>query len=114
MGGGKSSSSNQSTQETVSSNANGVVGDVYQGKDITINQELPDAAVEVFKQLVSLTGQSLDLAEAAGTVALEKVGDRTQAATQPDLTLAQASMKNVPYIVGAVALVAVIYFWRKK
>lgn len=119
--GGKSSSSNKSSQETNSQSASGVVGDVVQGQSVTINQELPDNAVDVFKQLVGLVGQSLDLVEEAGGAALEssqsaieKVSDRTTQATQPDLSLSLASIKNMPIIAGLAAVVAGIYFWRKK
>lgn len=119
--GGKSSSKNQSSQETNSQSASGVVGDVVQGQAVTINQELPDNAVDVFKQLVGLVGQSLDFARDAGEAALdssqnaiEKVSDRTTQATQPDLSLSLASIKNMPIIAGIVAAVAGIYFWRKK
>lgn len=114
MTGGKSSSSNESKQETVSSSATGVAGDVFQGKEITINQELPDSVENIVSELLGIVGQSLDLTAAAGAAAIEKVSDRTQAATQPDLTLAQSSVKNIPYIIGAVALVAVVFLWRKK
>lgn len=110
MAGGKSSSSSNSTSTTNTSSATstGVVGNVLQGQDITVNQELPDQAVEVFKQLVDLNAKTLDIAAAAGNKAIDKVTDTAQQAAQPDVELIQGYQKQVIYaIIGAVATVVI-------
>lgn len=110
MGGGKSSSSSATSSETNTSSATstGVVGDVLQGQNITVNQELPDQAVDVFKQLVALNEKTIDLAAAAGNKAIETVTQTAQQAAQPDVTLIKDYQKQVVYaIIGAVVVYTV-------
>jgi hypothetical protein len=116
MGGGKSSSdsSSQTSTQTSTGTATGTVGDVVQGQQITINQDLPDAAVDVFKQLVALSGQAIEIAAVAGGKALDSNAALAQATKAPDVTLAQGYQKQVLYGIGAIAVVAVVVFLGKK
>ena len=117
MGGGKSSSSSESNTQTTTSTATatGVVGDLVQGQLITINEQLPDAAVDVFNQLVNLAGQALQQTSDVTEGAANLVSDAAKTAAQPDVALIQGYQKQVYYIVGAVALaVATIFIFRRK
>lgn len=72
MGGKSSSSSSTETSTenvTSTASATGSAGDVVQGQTITINQDLPDEAVNVFKQLVDAQNNAIGLAEKAGALA---------------------------------------------
>lgn len=120
MGGGKSSSSTSSSQETytqttsTSSTATGIVGDLFQGQTISITENLPENAVEVFKSLVALSSGAIDIAAQAGGRAL----DTAEKASQPDLsaleTVQETSNKQLRYIViGAVIISAALLFARK-
>lgn len=116
MGGGKSSSSSSTASETTTTtgSATGVVGDVFQGETIAIHQELPDAAVDVFSQLIDLAGQSIGLAGAAGEKAINTASEAAKTAAQPDVALLQGYQKQVYYAIGAVAVVAVVIFLGRK
>lgn len=128
-GGGKSSSSTSSSSSKVtttsSATATANVAPVIQGQTITVNQDLPDAAVDVFKQLVALSGKAVDVAAGAGKTAIEALAanqkaslestqNLAQATKQPDLTVVAGYQKQVYYAIGAVALVAVYLIVRKK
>lgn len=110
MGGGKSSSESNtsSTTNTSSATTTGNTGQVLQGQNINVNQELPDQAVEVFKQLIDLNTKTIDLAAAAGNKAIESVTTTSQQAAQPDVTLIKDYQKQVIYaIIGAVVVYTV-------
>lgn len=114
--GGKSSSSADSTQTTTTSTATstGTVGDVVQGQTININQEVPSEVVDIFSQLVDLAKGAGQLAGDFSQQALESNKELAQAAKQPDLTLIQGYQKQVYYAIGAVGLVALLIFWKRK
>lgn len=116
MSGGKSSSSSNTTTENTTSSATstGVVGDVLQGQYITVTEELPDAAVDVFKQLVDLVGQSIDVAAAAGEKAIDTTTGFAEKAAQPDLSAITGYQKQVYWIIGAIAVVGIAFAMRKK
>ncbi|MDX1939669.1 MAG: hypothetical protein SFU99_03910 [Saprospiraceae bacterium] len=116
MGGGKSSSSSDSTNVTTTTtgSATGVVGDVFQGQTVNINQEFPDQIQDVFSQLINLTGQAVNIAAEAGQAALTSSQQSFQTAAQPDVTLVQNYQKQIYYAIAAVALVGAIAFWRKR
>lgn len=114
--GGKSSSSSSSSNSTTTTtgSATGTVGDVFQGESITITENLPDNAVDVFRQLVELAGQAIDVGANAAGAALESNQQLAQAAKQPDLTIIEGYQKQVYYAIGAVALIAAYLLFRKK
>lgn len=114
MGGSsKSSESSSQSTETVSPNATGTVGDVIQANGaITITDNMPEGAVDVFKQLVSLAGQSLDTARQAGGAALQYMNENSKATQQPDVSLVESSNKTMMYL--ALALVGVAIWSRGK
>lgn len=118
MGGGKSESSSQANQtsitETASATATGTVGDVVQGTEVTIHNELPDSVVNVFEQLVALSGNAIDTAASAGQKALDATNYLAQTTKQPDVTLIQGYQKQVYYLIGAVGIVTLLVLFRKK
>ena len=117
MGGGKSSSSADSTNQTTTSSASttGNTGSVLQGQNITINDQLPQSAVDVFKSLVGFADDALSVAAQAGQKALDSTNSLATATKQPDVALAQGYQKQIYYVIfGAVAIVAVMTIFRKK
>lgn len=115
MTGGKSaqSSDTTSTTQTTSATATGTVGQVLQGQDIIINQNLPDGVIAVFKELTGLTGKAIDTAASAGQKALESTNSLAQATKQPDLTLIQGYQKQVYYAIGAAAIITLLILFKK-
>lgn len=123
MGGGKSSSSSNSTTENTTSTATstGVIGDVLQGQNITVNDYLSEDVGEVFKQLTALVGQSLDIVTGAGEIvsqntenALKNTQEFAKQAIQPDLTVLSQGQKTLVYAIFAFAGVATLYFLSRK
>ena len=112
--GGRSSSSNAQTQETTTLESDGViVGDLFQGKSVTVNQDFPDAVGEAFNQLVDLAGSAISLAGQAGGRALDnaesaidRVADRSEFAQSPEF---QTLDRYIPVAMLAV-LAAGVYF----
>jgi hypothetical protein len=115
--GGKSSSSNATssaqTTTTTSGSATGTVGSVYQGQTVNITDNLPDTAVDVFKELIHLTGNAIDVAAGAGEAALKSNAALTTTIKQPDVALAQGGQKNTQYAITAAAVVASALLLRK-
>jgi hypothetical protein len=108
MGGSsKSDSSSTSTQETTTTNASvtGAAGDVVQGQQVTINQELPDQAVDVFTQLVGLSTNALKLVEGTGKIAIDSITQTSQKAAQPDLSVIEGYQDQVKYAIIGIAVV---------
>ena len=79
--------------------------DVYQGQSVNSTEEFPDAAVEVFKQLIDLASNAQagakDLVEKAG----KTVQDVASSAAQPDLTVV-GNAQNMVIKIAAFAAVA--------
>lgn len=116
MNGGKSSSSTSATNETTTSTATstGTVGDVVQGQTISITQEFPDQAVEVFKQLVEFATGAGQAAVDVVKKSNETVAAVTGKAAQPDLSVIESSQRTLYYVLGAVAVAFVaIRIWGK-
>lgn len=114
-GGKSSSSSNQSSSTSTSTaSATGTVGNVVQGQHITINDEFGDNVAHAYEQLLALAGQSIHIAADAGQAALEATNKLATETKQPDLALIQGYQKQVYYAIGAVAIVGVLFLWRKK
>lgn len=115
--GGKSSSSNATssaqTTTTTTGSATGTVGSVYQGQTVNITDQLPESAVNVFKELIHLTGNAIDVAAAAGSKALDNNAALTTTIKQPDVALAQGGQKNTQYAIIAAAVVGIALFMRK-
>lgn len=122
MGGKSSSSSSSSTENTTSTaTSTGVVGDVLQGQNITVNDYLSEDVSDVFKQLTSLVGQSLELVGGAGDIiadankeALLNTQEFAKQAVQPDLAVLTQGQKTIGYSILAIAGVIAIYFVFRK
>lgn len=107
--GGKSSSSSSSTQETINettqASVDGVAaGHILQGQYVNFTENFSPEVREAFGQLIELTGKSLDLVEGAGSFAIQSVADRSEQATQPELSVVR---DLVPVLtIAAVGVVA--------
>lgn len=116
--GGKSSSSNDTasnqTTTTTTGSATGTVGSVYQGQTVNVTDQLPQEAVTVFKDLINLTGNAIQIAAEAGGAALKSNADLTTVIKQPDVALAQGGQKNTQYAIIAAAVVGVALFMGRK
>lgn len=114
VGGGKSSSSSESTstsvQETVTPDISGVVaGDAIQGQNITITGLTPDKISEAFSGLINLASHTVDAASAAGAAALQantKITTDVAAPTQSTLD------KTSPIIGLAVIAGVAVAAWK--
>lgn len=115
--GGKSSSSTATTTSNTTTNtsgsATGVVGDVLQGESITINENVPDNVIDIFKQLVALSENTINLAAEAGGKAIDTISSVTTTAAQPDVALVQGYQKQVYYAIGAIAIVGLIVLFKR-
>lgn len=114
MGGSsKSSSSTASNQTTTQLSSDGVnTADyiVQSTGPVAITNQLPEEVQQIFGALIDLAGDSLNLAGQAGQVAIDKVTEKVQTTSNPEITSIQ---KLVPvFMVGIVALAAV-FIWRK-
>lgn len=133
--GGKSSSSADSNSTTTTNTENlqastsGVADNVYQGKDITINDQFSPEVQKAFGSLVDLAegagGSALDLAELSiKTVAgvfdnlsglaessIAKVSEQTITQSQPQ----QAALNSlVPVMLFATVAAAIYFIVRKR
>lgn len=121
MGGSSKSSSTSTTENTTSTaTSTGVVGDVLQGQNITVNDYLSEDVADVFKQLTAIVGQSLDIVSGAGELiketndsALTQTQEFAKQAIQPDLTVLSQGQKTLIYAIFAFGAVAGIYFLTK-
>lgn len=115
--GGKSSSSNATsstqTSTTTTGSATGTVGSVYQGETVNVTDQFPQEAVTVFKDLIALTGNAIDIAAAAGAKAIDSNATLTTVIKQPDVALAQGGQKNTQYAIIAAAVVGVALFMKR-
>lgn len=119
-GGGKSSSSTDQAQTTLS--ADGLVsGQVInvssKGRtDFAYTQidEFPEAVREVFSELLSLTGQTIDKAFAAGEVALTTATTAATEAAQPDLAVVKNTQNYVPLLVAGMVAIVVAFVWKGR
>lgn len=116
MGGGKSSSSSNTTTETTTTTAGatGTVGDVLQGQNITVTDNLPDGAIKVFEQIVDLAELAIDKAGIAGEKAIDTVQESLQQAAQPDVEILKGSQKQIMVAFGVAGLIAAVFLFRKK
>ena len=117
MGGGSSSSSSatETTTNTSTATASGVVsGDVLQGQNIQVTNELSDEAVEVFRQLVGFANNAINLAAEAGSLAISTTQESLQQAAQPDVELIQGFQKQVIVAAVVIGVVFTVIFFGKK
>ena len=110
----KSSSSTASSQvtDTVTGTATGTVGDVIQGE--TVNVNFPQQAVDVFRDLTALVGNSIDIAAQAGTKALDATNALATSVKQPDVAVIQGSQDTARYALLAVAAIGGIILFVKR
>ena len=107
----KSSTQQTSTQSTTQGDISGVVaGDAYQGETITITENFPDNVAAAFNQLINLVGKTVDVAERTGSAAITAVAQRTETATQPEVSTVN---KLVPVaIIISLGVAATMVFRR--
>jgi len=113
--GGKSSSSSSTTTSTENqqADASGVItGGVIQGGGaITLNDYFPADVGAAFNSVLDLLGQTIQGAGQVAQQSIQSVADRTEAATQPELSVVT---KLVPVAMLAIGVVAVYFLTRKK
>lgn len=114
--GGSSKSSSDQQQETTQLTSDGViVGDLFQGKDVVVNQEFSSGVESVFGQLIDLAGNSVALAGSAGERALDSsataiglVSDRASFSENPEL---QTIDRLIPIVaIGGIAISAYLFY----
>jgi hypothetical protein len=112
--GGKTSSAStqQTSQTTTSSDASGIVGDVYQGQSITINDRIPDEVASLFSGLVDLTGKAIDSAIASGETAINSVSDVKTTQISPDT--AQTKILSPTLIILAIGFTVFAFMIGRK
>lgn len=117
--GGKSSSSSKTsttttqniTNETAQADASGVItGNVLQG-EITYTEEFGSNVAGAFGQLIELANTSINLAERAGSTAIDKVSERFENAEQPEISVVRDLIPVM--MIVAVGLTAFAFFGRK-
>lgn len=115
--GGKSSSSNSTastqTTTTTTGSATGTVGSVYQGQTVNITDQFPQQAVDVFHELIQLSGQAIDIAAQAGDKALTATNQLATSVKQPDIAVTQGYQKTARYAVIAAGVAGVAFLLRK-
>jgi len=119
MSGGKSKTSSTQQQETTQLTSDGViVGDLFQGKTLTVNQEFGEDVAGAFGQLINLAGDAISAASDAGGSALNlssdaiaKVSDRASFSENPEI---QTLNRYLPFFMLSAIVVGVYFIARKK
>lgn len=113
MSGGKSSSKTETktSQETIASDASGVIGgDVFQGQ-IEFGDFSPEVA-GAFSQLVDLTNTAITGAGNIAASSIERVSERADRIDDPALAATQSTMPLLIAGIVTAGLVAAIFAWR--
>jgi hypothetical protein len=111
MTGGKSKSSQESTQQTITKSVDAVAGgDILQGDNISITENFPEGVQQAFEQLVSLASKSIDLTRDAGSAAITAVQSSIDNAQNPTL----AETKQISPAIYLIAMGVIVYIVMRK
>lgn len=114
----KTTSTTTNIQETLQASSDGVVvGDLLQGESISVSNQFPDSVAKAFGQLIELTGQTVDIAAAAGSRAISSgetslaiVAKKSEIETAPELA---TLTKLLPTIGLGIAAITLIFIFKR-
>lgn len=113
--GGKSSSSTDQAQTTLSADGvvTGSVVNISAKRDATYIQEFPETVADVMSQLIQFADKSFTSALYSSDKALSSGIQAAQQSAQPDLTILKEGLKFLPILIVGIVLIAGVVVWKR-